>query len=70
MPSFTSQKTAFYKPLNIKSLRHEAQSAAQRLPHPPRTTPITQGHNHTLKHDKTRKNIPPTIIILTKNMHT
>ena len=57
MPSFTSQKTAFYKPLNIKSLRHEA-------------TPIAQGHNHTLKHDKTRKNIPPTIIILTKNMHT
>lgn len=39
-------------------------------PTPPRTTPIAQGHNHTLKHDKTRKNIPPTIIILTKNMHT
>mgnify|MGYP006945947787 FL=1 len=36
----------------------------------PRTTPIAQGHNHTLKNDKTRKNIPPTIIILTKNMHT
>ncbi len=24
-------------------------------PTPPRTTPTAQGHNHTLKHDKTRK---------------
>lgn len=69
MPSFTSQKTAFYKPLNIKSLRHEAQSAAQRLPTPPRTTPITQGHNHTLKHDKHAKYTANNYHI-DKNMHT